>query len=102
LQNKRIWRGELARSIGTGADILAEVGLKHLLKRRPTIVPQPSISGVNNAQPLSPMKALVLLSKLQSADIVLPTTDGREIRLRRVAERTPEQESLNRSLIRSV
>jgi len=70
------------------------VTLKHLLKRRPTIVPQPSISGVNNAQPLSPMKALDLLSKLQSADIVLPTTDGREIRLRRVSERTSEQESL--------
>ena len=31
---------------------------------------------------------------LQSADIVLPTTDGREILLRRVAERTSEQESL--------
>ena len=70
------------------------VTLKHLLKRRPTIVPQPSISGVNNAQPLSPMRALNLLSKLQSADIVLPTTDGREIHLRRVAERTSEQESL--------
>ena len=70
------------------------VTLKHLLKRRPTIVPQPSTSGANNAQPLSPMKALDLLSKLQSADIVLPTTDGREIYLRRVAERTSEQESL--------
>ena len=70
------------------------VTLKHLLKRRPTIVPQSSTSGVNNAQPLSPMKALDLLSKLQSADIVLPTTDGREIHLRRVAERTSEQESL--------
>ena len=70
------------------------VTLKHLLKRRPTIAPQPSTSGVNNAQPLSPMKALDLLSKLQSADIVLPTTDGREIRLRRVSERTSEQESL--------
>jgi hypothetical protein len=41
---------------------------------------------VNNAEPLSPMKALALLSMLQSADIVLPTTDGREIRLRRVTE----------------
>jgi hypothetical protein len=70
------------------------VTLKRLLKRRPTIVPQPSISGVNNAQPLSPMKVLNLLSKLQSADIVLPTTDGRKIHLRRVAERTSEQESL--------
>jgi hypothetical protein len=70
------------------------VTLKHLLKRRPTIVPQPSTSGVSHAPPLSPMKALDLLSKVQSADIVLPTTDGREIRLRRVAERTREQELL--------
>jgi hypothetical protein len=45
-------------------------------------------------QPLSPMKALALLSTLQSADIVLPTTDGREIRLRRITEPTTEQKSL--------
>lgn len=70
------------------------VTLKHLLKRRPAIVLQPSVSGVNHAQPLSPMKALDLLSKLQSADIVLPTTDGREIRIRRVGEPTSEQKSL--------
>lgn len=70
------------------------VTLKHLLKHRPAIFPQPSVSGVNNAQPLSPMKALDLLSKLQSADIVLPTTDGREIRIRRVAEPSSEQKSL--------
>src|ERR1700704_2539755 len=70
------------------------VTLKHLLKRRPAIVPQPSASGVDNAQPLSPMKVLALLSTLQSADIVLPTTDGREIRLRRITEPTTEQKSL--------
>ena len=70
------------------------VTLKHLLKRRAPIVPKPSASGVENAQPFSPMKALALLSTLQSADIVLPTTDGREIRLRRVTEPTPEQKSL--------
>jgi len=70
------------------------VTLKHLLKRRPAILPQPSASGVENAQPLSPMKALALLSTLQSADIVLPTTDGREIRLRRITEPTAEQKSL--------
>jgi hypothetical protein len=70
------------------------VTLKHLLKRRPAIVPQPSLSGVDNAQPFSPMKALTLLSTLQSADIVLPTTDGREIRLRRITEPTAEQKSL--------
>src|SRR5947209_20588644 len=32
---------------------------------------------------MSPAKALALLSTLQSADIVLPTTEAREIRLRR-------------------
>jgi transposase len=70
------------------------VTLKHLLKRRPATLPQPSASGVENAQPMSPMKALTLLSTLQSADIVLPTTDGREIRLRRITEPTAEQKSL--------
>jgi transposase len=70
------------------------VTLKHLLNRRAPIVPKPSASGVENAQPFSPMKALALLSTLQSADIVLPTTDGREIRLRRVTEPTLEQKSL--------
>jgi len=70
------------------------ITLKHLLKRRAPIVPQPSLSGVTNAQPLSAMKALALLSTLQSADIVLPTTDGREIRLRRITEPTAEQKAL--------
>ena len=70
------------------------VTLKHLLKRRAAVEPKPSASGVDNVQPLSPMKALSLLSTLQSADIVLPTTDGREIRLRRITEPTAEQKSL--------
>jgi hypothetical protein len=74
------------------------VTLKHLLKRRPAIVPQPSLSGVNNAQPLSAMKALALLSALHSADIILPTTDGRQIRLRRITEPTAEQKSLLQQL----
>jgi transposase len=74
------------------------VTLKHLLKRRPAIEFKPSASGVNNAQPLSAMKALALLSTLQSADIVLPTTDGREIRLRRITEPTAEQRSLLQQL----
>ena len=74
------------------------VTLKHLLKRRPAIVTKPSASGVDNAQPLSPMRALALLSTLQSADIVLPTTDGREIRLRRITEPTIEQKSLLQQL----
>jgi transposase len=74
------------------------VTLKHVLKRRPTVVPAPSASGVDNAQPMSPMRAIALLSTLQSADIVLPTTDGREIRLRRITEPTAEQKSLFRQL----
>src|SRR5882724_11478310 len=74
------------------------VTLKHLLKRRTAIVPQPSISGLTNAQPFSPRKALALLSTLQSADIVLPTTDGREIRLRRITEPSAEQKALLQQL----
>jgi transposase len=56
------------------------VTLKHLLHRRGT--------------DLTPARALALLTTLQSADIVLPTTDGREIRLRRVTQPTPEQQRL--------
>ena len=56
------------------------VTLKHLLRRR--------------SSDLSPAQALALLSTLQSADIVLPTTDGREIRLRRIATPSPEQQQL--------
>src|SRR5947207_203752 len=74
------------------------VTLKHLLQRRLLIEPRPSVSGMDNAQPWSPMKALALLSTLQSADIVLPTTDGREIRLRRITEPTSEQKSLLQQL----
>src|ERR1700681_2302672 len=74
------------------------VTLKHLLKRRAALIPQPSRSGVNNAQPLSAMKALALLSTLQSADIILPTTDGQQIRLRRITEPTAEQKSLLQQL----
>ena len=74
------------------------VTLKHLLRRREPVVPRPSASGVGNAQPMSPMKALALLATLQSADIVLPTTDGREIRLRRITEPTGEQKMLLQQL----
>src|SRR5450631_1528927 len=74
------------------------VTLKHLLKRRPAIIPKDSASGVENTQPMTPMKAIALLSTLQSADIVLPTTDGREIRLRRITEPTAEQKQLVRQL----
>ncbi len=42
----------------------------------------------------SPARALALLGTLVSADIVLPTTDGREIRLRRVTTPSAEQKRL--------
>src|SRR5467141_1804562 len=70
------------------------VTLKHLLQRRPALIPKPAAADVGNTQPLTPMQALALLSTLHSGDIVLPTTDGREIRLRRVTEPTAEQKSL--------
>ena len=72
--------------------------LKHLLKGRGASVLKPTASGMDHAQPISPMRTLSLLSTLQSADIVLPTTDGREIRLRRITEPTAEQKSLLRQL----
>jgi transposase len=74
------------------------VTLKHLLKRRPEVLPKPSPSGVDQVPPMSPMRAIALLSTLQSADIVLPTSDGREIRLRRITEPTAEQKLLLRQL----
>jgi transposase len=74
------------------------VTLKHLLKRHPVVDAKPSVSAADTAQSMSPMKAIALLSTLQSADIVLPTTDGREIRLRRITEPTAEQKSLLRQL----
>src|SRR5579864_1023129 len=70
------------------------VTLKHLLKRRPSIKPKPTAGGMEDAQPFTPLRALALLSTLQSTDIVLPTTDGHEIRLRRITEPTVEQKSL--------
>ena len=56
------------------------VTLKHLLQRKQS--------------PLTPARVLALLATVQSADIVLPTTDGREIRLRRVTTPSPEQSAL--------
>src|SRR5213594_3662232 len=56
------------------------VTLKHLLVRK-------------NLK-TSPAKALSMLSGLRSADIVLPTTDRREIRLRRITTPTQEQGTL--------
>ena len=60
------------------------VTLKHLLRR--------------SQSNLSPARAMALLSTLQSADIVLPTTDGRELRLRRITEPSPEQKRLLQQL----
>jgi transposase len=56
------------------------VTLKHLLRR--------------SHSKTTPAQALALLATIQSADIVLPTTDGREIRLRRVTTPSLEQKSL--------
>lgn len=56
------------------------VTLKHLLKAKGT--------------ELSPLKALALMATIQSADIVLPTTDSREIRLRRITVADQEQKEL--------
>jgi transposase len=56
------------------------VTLKHRLRQRGT--------------GLTPARALAQLVTVQTADIILPTTDGREIRLRRVATPTREQQRL--------
>jgi transposase len=56
------------------------VTLKHLLK--------------GSRSMLSPMQALAMASTLHSSDIVLPTTGGRQIRLRRVTSPTREQQAL--------
>jgi transposase len=66
------------------------VTLKHLLQEK-----RIAISAEEHTKPdLSPARALALLSTLQSADIVLPTTDGRELRLRRVTEPDTKQKNL--------
>ncbi len=45
-------------------------------------------------RPMSPAAALRLLHDVQIGDILLPTVDGRELRLRRVARPNPEQAEL--------
>ncbi len=67
------------------------VTLKHRLRAKPSVTPN---EADNSKAFYSPMSALSLLSTLQSADIVLPTTDGHEIRLRRITEPTAEQKQL--------
>ena len=49
---------------------------------------------IRKGSTLSPAKALHLLSTLHSVDVILPTTDGREIRLRRVTTPSREQQLL--------
>lgn len=69
------------------------VTLKHrLLQEPPLSVATPSSQAA--AARYSPMRALAVLNTLQSADIVLPTTDGHEIRLRRITEPNSEQKHL--------
>jgi len=72
------------------------VTLKHTLhgKRMASPMPEQPESQVS----FSPARALSLLSTLHSADIVLPTTDGREVRLRRITEPDTEQKKLLRLL----
>ena len=60
------------------------VTLKHLLKRR----------GCG----CSPTQAIASLSAIHSADIVLPTVDGREIRLRRITQPEAKQRTLLHAL----
>jgi len=62
------------------------VTLKHWLRRSSPIgAPE---------TPLSPASALSMMSTLRSADIILPTIDGREIRLRRITTANEEQRRL--------
>lgn len=56
------------------------VTLKHLLRRHPI--------------ELSPSRVLAILSTVQSVDVVLPTTGGREVRLRRVTTPTAQQKMI--------
>ena len=74
------------------------VTLKHLLKRRPGDCSEAIGERSRECAAVVADEALALLSTLQSADIVLPTTDGREIRLRRITEPTAEQKSLLQQL----
>lgn len=67
------------------------VTLKHRLAVEPPVPPN---EADNSKRCYSPMTALAVLSTLQSADIVLPTTDGPEIRLRRITEPAAEQKQL--------
>jgi transposase len=66
------------------------VTLKQLLQEKRMVI----AAEQHTNSDLSPARALALLSTLQSADIVLPTTDGHELRLRRVTEPDTAQKKL--------
>lgn len=73
--------------------------LHHLLARAGAMTrirkPDPSRSGDSpQDRPMSPAVALRILHDVQIGDILLETTDGRKLRLRRVARPTPEQAEL--------
>ena len=57
-----------------------QVTLKHLLKR--------------SGSEYSPAQALKRLAEIRNVDIVLPTVEGREIWLRRIAKLDEEQQSI--------
>jgi Pyridine nucleotide-disulphide oxidoreductase len=80
LPSKNVIRSAKAHILVAFLGYALWVTLKHLLKR--------------NHSDLSPARALALLATLQSADIVLPTTHGRELRLRRITTPTPDQQQL--------
>ena len=84
-------------SPGSRRPSLVPVDSSPLVDTHPTQPPTAHLASPT-AQPLTPMRALALLSTVQSADIVLPTTDGREIRLRRITEPTAEQKLVLRQL----
>jgi transposase len=52
------------------------VTLKHLLKRRAPIEPKPSLSGADNAQPFSPMKALSCFPHCEAPTLSSPLPTG--------------------------
>lgn len=73
--------------------------LHHLLARAGAMTrirkPDPSRPGDSpQDRPMSPAVALRILHDVQIGDILLETTDGRKLRLRRVARPTPEQAEL--------
>ena len=93
--------------------VSAERGVEHLASLEPHLLPERRAKShilvaflgyalwvtlkhllIRKGSALSPGKALELLGTLVSADIVLPTTDGREIRLRRVTTPSVEQKRL--------